>query len=133
MSDAAPSTMTTPYDLLGGDAGVKRLCEAFYQAMDRLPEAAVIRAMHKQDLSDVSHKLYEFLSGWLGGPPLYVRKYGTFCLTKPHAPYAIDVAARDQWLMCMDQALDDVGASADVKAMLKEPLFQIAEMIRNRR
>jgi hemoglobin len=123
----------TPYDLLGGDAGVRRLCEAFYRIMDTLPEAATIRAMHKADLSEVSEKLYEFLSGWLGGPPLYMRKYRTFCLSKPHAPYAIDAAARDQWLMCMDRALDEVGASPEVKAMLKEPFFQIAEMMRNRR
>lgn len=122
--------MTTPYELLGGDEGVKRLAHAFYQAMDRLPNAAPIRKMHAQSLSDVSEKLYQYLSGWLGGPGLYQEKFGTVCLTRPHKPYAIGADERDQWLMCMDQALNDIGASDELKAMLKEPIFRLADFIR---
>jgi hemoglobin len=124
--------MTTPYELLGGDEGVKRLAYAFYEAMDRLPEAAPIRKMHAQSLSDVSEKLYQYLSGWLGGPGLYQERFGTVCLTKPHKPYAIGPEERDQWLRCMDQALEDIGASAEVKEMLKEPIFRLADFIRTR-
>jgi hemoglobin len=124
--------MSTPYELLGGDEGVKRLAYAFYQAMDQLPEAAGIRKMHAQSLSDVSEKLYQYLSGWLGGPGLYQEKFGTVCLTKPHKPYAIGAAERDQWLLCMDKALEDIGASDEVKTMLKQPMFRLAQFISNK-
>lgn len=123
--------MQTPYDLLGGDAGVRGLANAFYDAMNRIPEAAMIRSMHKANLDTAAERLYEFLSGWLGGPPLYFRKYGTVCLTGPHAPYAIGETERDLWLLCMDHALDDVGAGDTVKDMLRQPLLDLADMMRS--
>lgn len=122
----------TPYQLLGGEDGVRRLCEAFYDCMEQLPEAADIRRMHGEDLSGIRQKLFEFLSGWLGGPHLYAQKYGSICMTGPHRPFAIGPKERDQWLLCMERALEQVGASEEVKAMLKQPLQAIADMIRNR-
>lgn len=130
MTEAAEDIQITPYVLLGGDEGVRRLAKAFYAAMDRLPEAKTIREMHKDNLDEIEEKLYEFLSGWLGGPHHYFNKYGTVCLTKPHRPYVIGEAERDQWLQCMDEALDEVGAPDELKAMLKKPFFTIANMMR---
>lgn len=123
--------MQTPYQLLGGDAGIRKLAETFYDVMDELPEAEEIRHMHGESLVDIKEKLYEYLSGWLGGPHHYHQKYGTVCLTSPHKPYAIGPSHRDQWLMCMDEALRRVDASDEVKAMLKDPMFRIADAIRN--
>ncbi|AMO57338.1 globin [Endozoicomonas montiporae] len=120
----------TPYDILG-DNGVKELASAFYDVMDELPEAASIRRMHVQDLADIKQKLYEYLSGWMGGPHLYHEKYNTICMTKPHSHYQIGERERDQWLMCMNRALDRIDASDELKAMLKEPVFNVAEAIRN--
>lgn len=123
--------MQTPYQLLGGEEGVRKLAETFYDVMDELPEAETIRKMHGESLVDIKEKLYEYLSGWLGGPHHYFKKYGSICLTKPHKPYAIGPAERDQWLMCMDEALRRIGASEELKAMLKDPMFGIADAIRN--
>jgi hemoglobin len=124
--------MQTPYELLGGEAGVRRLAEVFYDVMDELPQAETIRKMHAESLSDVKQKLYEYLVGWMGGPQhLYQQKYGTVCLTKPHKPYAIGPAERDQWLACMDEALRRIDASDDLKAMLKGPMFMLADTVRN--
>lgn len=122
----------TPYDLIGGDAGVRALAEAFYDAMDRLPEAATVRAMHKGDLAPIKLKLYEFLSGWFGGPRLYFEKYGSVCMHGPHSPYAIGAAERDQWLACMKAALDTVGASEELRALLRVPMYRFADALRNR-
>ena len=97
-----------PYQLLGGEDGLRELCAAFYRIMDESPEAAGIRAMHGESLAAIEEKLFEYLSGWMGGPPLYVRRTGTVCLTKPHQPYAIGAAERDQWLLCMDRALEEM-------------------------
>ena len=121
----------TPYELLGGEQGIRDLSDAFYDAMDRRTDAADIRAMHADNLDEIKEKLFEYLSGWLGGPRLYVEKYKTVCLTEPHAPYAIGGKERDEWLRCMDDALDTIGADEELKDMLRKPFFMIADTVRN--
>lgn len=122
--------MQTPYELLGGEEGIRRLAQVFYEVMDELPQVQSIRKMHAANLENIQQKLFEYLSGWLGGPHLYQQKYGTVCLTKPHKPYSIGPPERDQWLRCMDEALLRVNASEQVKAMLKTPMFRIADALR---
>jgi hemoglobin len=124
--------MSNPYELLGGETGVRELCTRFYAIMDTLPEAAGIRAMHGESLEPIREKLFEYLSGWMGGPPLYHRRTGTVCLTRPHAPYAIGAAERDAWLLCMERALETVAAGEELRAMLREPLLRVADMLVNR-
>lgn len=121
----------TPYQLMG-EQGIRDLAAAFYDIMDTLPEAAGIRAMHAPDLAPMKTKLADYLIGWMGGPPLYAAKHGTVCMTEPHEPYHIGPAERDQWLQCMDLALARCGADEAVLAMLKVPLFRIADAVRNR-
>jgi len=121
----------TPYLALGEER-IRALTGHFYDIMDTLPEAAEVRAMHARDLSAMKEKLAEYLIGWMGGPPLYADKYGTVCMTDPHEPYAIGPRERDQWLLCMDKALDAIGAEPSVKEMLKEPMYRIADAVRNR-
>ncbi len=125
------STPQTPYEILG-EEGIRELTNAFYDIMDRLPEAASLRAMHAKDLSPMKEKLAEYLIGWMGGPPLYADKYGSVCMTTPHEPYHIGPEERDQWLLCMDLALKEIGASEELMEMLKIPLFRIADAVRNR-
>jgi hemoglobin len=121
-----------PYELIGGEAGLRRIVDRFYAIMDSDPEAAGIRAMHGADLGPIREKLFEFLSGWLGGPPLYFQRSGSVCLSAAHRPFAIGEAERDQWLHCMRRALVEEGVSAEVREMLDEPLFRIADFVRNR-
>jgi len=125
------STPQTPYQILGED-GIRQLTNTFYDIMDSLPEAADLRAMHAKDLSVMKEKLADYLIGWMGGPPLYAEKYGTVCMTTPHEPYHIGPAERDQWLLCMDKALEQTGASDELIDMLKIPLFRIADAVRNK-
>ena len=120
----------TPYEILGQE-GVRALAEAFYDVMDELPQAANVRAMHAEHLENIKRKLTAYLTGWMGGPPVYQAMTGTVCLTDPHAPYAIGPKERDQWLLCMDAALERIGASDELKDMLKTPMFQIADTVRN--
>jgi len=121
----------TPYEMLGGEDGIRKLAAAFYDAMDELEEARDVREMHAANLDEIKEKLFEYLSGWLGGPRLYVEKYGSVCLTKPHKPYQIGAKERDQWLVCMDKALEDIGADDELKTLLKQPFFMIADTVRN--
>jgi hemoglobin len=120
----------TPFEILGED-GIQELCNAFYDAMKELPEVEDIRRMHADDLSPMKIKLAEYLTGWMGGPPRYSDKYGTVCMTDPHKPYKIGPKERDQWLLCMNTALERTNASEELKEMLKVPMFRIAEAIRN--
>tara|TARA_B110000503_G_scaffold19879_1_gene29699 strand:- start:26251 stop:26682 length:432 start_codon:yes stop_codon:yes gene_type:complete len=124
-------TPQTPYQILG-ENGIRRLCHTFYDIMDTLPEAAALRAMHATDLSPMKDKLADYLTGWMGGPPRYADKYGTVCMTTPHEPYHIGPKERDQWLLCMDKALQQTAASDELLDMLKVPLFRIADAIRNK-
>ncbi|TDG11986.1 globin [Seongchinamella unica] len=121
----------TPYQILGED-GIRELTSAFYDIMDELPEAANLRAMHAADLTPMKEKLAEYLTGWMGGPPRYADKYGTVCMTEPHEPYHIGPEERDQWLLCMDKALERIEASEELVEMLRIPLFRIADAVRNR-
>ena len=122
----------TPYDLIGGEDALRRIVDRFYEIMDSDPEAATIRVMHGDDLGPIRDKLFDFLSGWLGGPPLYFQRAGSVCLNHAHAPFAIGEAERDAWLMCMRRALEDEGVDAEVREMLDKPLFMIADMVKNR-
>lgn len=122
----------TPYELIGNEEAVQSLVERFYFYMDTLPEASGIRAMHAQDLSGARTKLFKFLSGWLGGPDLFVREYGHPRLRMRHFPFAIDADARDQWMLCMNKALDDIDIDADFRAALSQVLQQLATHMINR-
>ncbi len=120
----------TPYEILG-DEGIRKLVDAFYDAMGTLPEAAEIRAMHADDLGPVRKKLTNYLIGWMGGPPVYLAVHGTVCLTDPHAPFHIGPRQTEQWLKCMETALEKTGASDELKNMLKLPLEHVANTVRN--
>ena len=120
----------TPYQIMGEER-IRELSDAFYEVMDSAPEAAHIRAMHSKDLNGIKQKLAEFLIGWMGGPSLYAEKYGSVCMTSPHKAYAIGHQEKEQWLWCMDQALDNIGADDSLKQMLAGPLRTIAEMVQN--
>lgn len=132
MNDAAPAG-DTPYALLGGDAGVRKLIDTFYDLMDAVPEYHGIRKLHPQDLAGSREKLYLFLSGWLGGPQLYVEKYGHPMLRARHLPFAIGIAERDAWLACMLQAMEDCGVQEPLRAALLKAFFGTADWMRNRR
>lgn len=120
------STQITPYQLLGGETAVLNLVERFYFYMDTLPEASGIRAMHAQDLSGASGKLFKFLSGWLGGPDLFIQEYGHPRLRQRHFPFAIDADARDQWMLCMNKALNEITMDANFRENLRQALQQLA-------
>ncbi|HSH98935.1 MAG TPA: group II truncated hemoglobin, partial [Methyloradius sp.] len=103
--EEAGSNKSTFYELLGGaengTENIRKLVETFYDLMDTDPKAKPIRAMHPADLTSAREKLFMFLTGWTGGPQLYIERYGHPFLRKRHMPFAIDESARDQWMYCM--------------------------------
>ena len=123
---------TTPYELLGGDAGVRRLVDRFYDLMDTAPEAATVRALHAASLKASREKLYMFLTGWTCGPPIYVEQRGHPMLRMRPFPFSIGARERDEWLWCMDRALDEQEIPGEVREHLRRRLHQLADHMRNR-
>jgi hemoglobin len=121
----------TTYEQIGGEPTVARLCDRFYELMDSVPQFQGIRAMHPADLANSRDKLYMFLSGWLGGPDLFVEKFGHPRLRARHSPFAIGTRERDQWVACMVLAMEDVGVEEEIRAKLLQNFFNTADFMRN--
>ncbi|MCE2723389.1 MAG: group II truncated hemoglobin [Burkholderiales bacterium] len=130
--DEPTNTGQTPYELLGGEATVRRLVDAFYDQMDEDPDFFGIRKLHPASLAASRDKLYMFLTGWLGGPPLYTSEFGHPRLRARHLPFAIGEAERDQWMACMAKALEVVGIELSVRERLIASFANTADWMRNR-
>jgi hemoglobin len=91
------------YDAIGDD-GFTRLVRAFYA---QVPADPILGPMYpKDDLAGAEQRLRDFLIGRFGGPPRYLEARGHPRLRMRHAPFSIDEAARNRWVMLMDRALD---------------------------
>jgi hemoglobin len=121
----------THYQRIGGEAAIQQLVQRFYDHMDELPETYGIRKLHAEDLSGSRQKLFDFLSGWMGGPPLYTDKHGHSMLRRRHLHFAIGEAERDQWMHCMQLALDEVVADENLRQELYRAFMKVADHMRN--
>lgn len=119
------------YERIGGEAKIRQLVQRFYQLMDELPETYGIRKLHGADLRSSEDKLFMFLSGWMGGPQLFVEKFGHPMLRQRHMPFAIGSAERDQWMLCMTQAMQDVVEDEALRKELIAALAKVADFMRN--
>lgn len=120
------------YTRIGGDTVIRQLVDRFYALMDELPEAYAARKIHPVDLTESGNKLFDFLSGWLGGPQRYIEKHGHPMLRQRHFPYAIGPQERDEWLLCMRLALEETVADASLRTLLYAQFSQLGEHMRNR-
>jgi hemoglobin len=121
----------TAYEWLGGEARVRSLVDRFYDLMDLEPGYTELRAAHGDSLDDARDKLFWFLSGWLGGPNLYIERFGHPRLRARHLPFRIGIKERDQWVACMAQAMADEQVDAELAARLRESFMQTADWMRN--
>ncbi|MGX5719807.1 group II truncated hemoglobin [Shinella zoogloeoides] len=121
----------TLYQAVGGEAGVRALTRRFYALMDTLPEAARCRAIHPPDLTGSEEKLYEYLTGWLGGPPLYTQKRGHPMLRRRHFVAPIGPAERDEWLLCFVRALEETVPGEGLRKIILEPVTRLAHHMQN--
>jgi hemoglobin len=124
-------TAPTPYELMGGDAGIRRLVDRFYDLMDSAPEAATTRALHATSLKASRDKLHLYLSMWTGGPQTYVEQRGHPRLRMRHFPFSIGERERDEWLWCMDRALDEHDMPGELREALRGKLHGLADHMRN--
>jgi hemoglobin len=130
------SSKSTFFELLGGPAGgtakIRALVETFYDIMDTDPKAASIRALHPTDLTSSREKLFMFLTGWTGGPQLYIERYGHPRLRQRHMSFSIGEGERDQWMYCMIKAMQTLSLDETLMQRLAEQLYGVADFMRNK-
>jgi hemoglobin len=119
------------YEMIGGETGLRSLVERFYELMDSSVETEKIRSLHPKSLKQSREKLFMFLSGWLGGPRLYVERIGHPRLRQRHMPFSIGSIERDQWLWCMNKALEESQIDPRVVEYLKNHFTEAANFMRN--
>lgn len=119
-------TSITPYDVIGGEQALRSLVDRFYFYMDILPQAQGIRAMHQPNLTNAKDKLFKFFSGWLGGPNLFMEEFGHPMLRARHFPFPIGETERDQWMLCMTKALDEMTMDPRLRDNLQTALQNLA-------
>jgi hemoglobin len=131
-ADQGNGSGATAYSLIGGAEPIRQLVDRFYDLMELEPAYAVIRQLHPADLISSRDKLYLFLTGWMGGPDVYQEKYGHPKLRARHLPFPIGSIERNQWLDCMQRAMDEVAIDAPLKERLHESFFTTADWMRNK-
>lgn len=129
MSDTFPES--SPFELVGGEAVVRQLVDGFYDLMDLEPRYAHLRSLHGPDLDTSRDRLFWFLCGWLGGPHHYTERFGHPRLRMRHMHVPIGVQARNEWLACMQEAMNSVGIAPPLQERLGASFFQTADWMRN--
>lgn len=120
------------YDLLGGQPAIDKVVDHFYRIMSTDPAAKDCFFAHEgRDIQESARKLNFFLSGWLGGPPLYLETYGHPRLRMRHHPFLIGVKESEQWLYCMNLALLESGVDSQLRQQMMEALAPVAAMLIN--
>ncbi len=127
-----PNPQLTPYELSGGEVATRKLADRFYDIMATAPEAAALYAIHPLPLDTIRQIFFELLSGWLGGPSLFEQKYGHPRLRARHMPFPVTPQLKDQWMFCMNAALNEVVADPLLRGGLSEALTQLANHMINR-
>jgi hemoglobin len=117
---------STPYEMIGGEQTLLKLVDRFYFYMDTLPETQGIRVIHQHNLASAKDKLFKFLSGWLGGPHLFIEEFGRPMLRARHLPFLTGEAERDQWMLCMNKALAELAMDSQLKITIQNALQQLA-------
>lgn len=129
--EPASAPTVTLYDLLGGEPVLRKMTRRMYALMATLPEAEAARAVHPPDLAGSEQKFFEFMSGWLGGPPLFVEKHGPPMLRRRHFVAKIGEPEIAAWLKCFEGAMDETVADPRLREALREPIRRLAHHMRN--
>ena len=93
------SELESHYIRIGGEPAVRHLAKTFYQIMSETVQTKRVRDMHPVDIASSEEKLYLFLTGWLGGPDLYIEKYGHPRLRQRHMPFSIGIEDRSMVIL----------------------------------
>ena len=122
----------TLYDIIGGETRLRELVDRFYDLMDTLPEGRAARAVHPPSLDGSAEKLFEYLTGWLGGPPLFVTKHGPPMLRRRHFPASIGPEEVEAWLVCFRRAFAETVTDPSLETAVMPQVESLARHMQNR-
>ena len=101
-----------------GDEGFTRLVGAFYR---QVREDDLLAPLYPAgDFSGAEQRLRNFLIYRFGGPQRYIEERGHPRLRMRHAPFPVNAAARDRWLLLMGKAMAECAFPADVDKILHQ-------------
>lgn len=116
----------TLYQIIGGETGTRDLAEAFYDEMENNIHLQALLAIHKLPLDNIRIKFFEFLSGWLGGPGLFEKKYGHPQLKARHMPFKVTKKQSDLWMLCMNNAMKKTIKDEQIEQQLRQAFHRLA-------
>ncbi|WP_394132354.1 group II truncated hemoglobin [Shewanella maritima] len=128
---SAPAEQSNAYELIGGEVVIQQIAHEFYQHMQQNEATQELLSLHRAPIEKSEQKLFEFLSGWLGGPQLYQQKYGHPALRARHMPFAIDESMRDQWMLCMNAAINQCVKKPEHRQAIIQAISTLADHMRN--
>ena len=120
------------FDQMGGEPTIRAMVDRFYDLMEIDADLAELRAAHGPSLASARDKLFLFLCGYLGGPDYYVQQYGHPRLRARHLPFSIGEVERDQWVICMGRAMQEVNVAPPIVERLLQSFYGTADWMRNR-
>lgn len=107
-------SFNAPYEAIGEEL-LSQLVDTFYERVGRHP---LLSPIFPDDLTETARKQKQFLTQYLGGPPLYTEEHGHPMLRARHLPFPITPERADAWLSCMNEAMDHVGLQGDIRDFL---------------
>ncbi len=121
------------YVQLGGEKALRDLVELFYDIVETDPEAEPLMRLHLQGTGMQHTRVaqFEFLSGFLGGPQIYLEKHQHANVKRMHVHMDIGSVERDAWLMCMDKALQQTGTNEELHQRLMTAFTRVANALVN--
>lgn len=119
--------MDTLYSRIG-ERNLKQLLDTFY---DLVFQSEIIGPLFKTDKEEIKRKQFLFLTQFLGGPQLYSQEFGHPKMRMRHLPHEIDNRAKDEWLRCMNTAVQSLDMEPELKIALYNCFPQIAQHMVN--
>lgn len=117
----------TPFEFIG-EQTLHRLVDTFYGLVEQHPDLAPI---FPNDFSEIARKQKQFLTQYLGGPPLYTEEHGHPMMRARHLPFPVTPLRAKAWLSCMSQAMDTVGLEGHIRDELYSRLYLTAQHMIN--
>lgn len=121
------------YDMVGGAETIKELVENFYDIVESDPDGEPVHRLHLRGMgiNHLRQAQFDYLSGFLGGPQLYIERFGHSNNRKIHEHVEIGQPEVESWLKCMEKAMQKTGLPADVHQRLTGIFKQSAESLKN--
>jgi hemoglobin len=106
-----------------GEENITRFTHAFYTRLGQSGIAGMFPSSEKNLMraADKSAAMFTFL---FGGPHLYQQRYGRPMMRARHLPFVIDEPARQEWLRCYRETLDEAPAKYAMPAEHVEAVWK---------